>query len=108
MIVRDRTDLPEPDSPTMPSVLPRSSVNETSVTARTSPRGERNDVDTFRTSSSGPEPGTPLGAGADEHLLASSQDALPEGEAPADHVAEVVERQHREEQHDGREHHDVG
>ena len=39
MIERDSTDLPEPDSPTMPSVLPRSRVNDTPSTARTVPRG---------------------------------------------------------------------
>ena len=38
MIDRESTDLPEPDSPTMPSVLPRSSENDTPSTARTSPR----------------------------------------------------------------------
>ena len=31
------TDLPEPDSPTMPSVRPRSSLNDTGSTARTRP-----------------------------------------------------------------------
>ena len=31
MIERESTDLPEPDSPTMPSVLPRSSVNDDAV-----------------------------------------------------------------------------
>jgi hypothetical protein len=34
MIDSASVDLPEPDSPTMPSVLPRSSASETSSTAR--------------------------------------------------------------------------
>ena len=34
-MVRARVLLPEPDSPTMPSVLPASSESETSSTART-------------------------------------------------------------------------
>src|SRR6478672_68000 len=37
MIVRQVTLLPEPDSPTMPSVCPLSTVNETPSTARTTP-----------------------------------------------------------------------
>ena len=37
MIARFETLLPEPDSPTMPSVSPRRSVNETSLTAWTTP-----------------------------------------------------------------------
>jgi hypothetical protein len=39
MIERDSTDLPQPDSPTSPSVRPRSSVNDTPSTALTVPRG---------------------------------------------------------------------
>ena len=38
MIARDRTVFPEPDSPTMPSVLPWSSVSDTPWTARSCPR----------------------------------------------------------------------
>ena len=38
MIERESTDLPQPDSPTMPIVLPRSNENETPSTARTNPR----------------------------------------------------------------------
>ncbi len=56
---RDRTVLPEPDSPTMPSALPRSMVKLTSSTARTRPRGVRNDVDRLVTSSSTPDSGRP-------------------------------------------------
>ena len=37
MIARFETLLPEPDSPTIPSVSPRWSVNETSLTACTTP-----------------------------------------------------------------------
>ena len=44
MIERDRTDLPDPDSPTIPSVLPRSSTIDTLFTATASPRGVLNDV----------------------------------------------------------------
>ena len=39
MMDRDKTLLPEPDSPTTPSMLPRSSVNETPSTARAIPWG---------------------------------------------------------------------
>ena len=38
MIDRDSTDFPEPDSPTMPRVRPRSRVRLTFSTARTGPR----------------------------------------------------------------------
>ncbi len=54
MIERDRIVLPEPDSPTMPIVLPRSSVNETPSTALTKPASVRNAVLRFSTSRSGP------------------------------------------------------
>ncbi len=54
MIERDRIVLPEPDSPTMPIVLPRSSVNDTPSTALTKPASVRNAVLRFSTSSSGP------------------------------------------------------
>ena len=37
MIARFETLLPEPDSPTIPSVSPRCSVKETSLTAFTTP-----------------------------------------------------------------------
>jgi len=48
---RESTVLPEPDSPTMPSVRPRASVNETSSTACTMPAGVRNDVERLSTTS---------------------------------------------------------
>ena len=54
MIDRLRTDLPEPDSPTMPRVRPRSSVSDTPSTARTSPPDVRNPVRRSVTSSSRP------------------------------------------------------
>ena len=47
------TLLPEPDSPTMPSTCPASSVNETPSTARTRPFSVRNETLRSRTSSSG-------------------------------------------------------
>ena len=47
MIERDSTVLPEPDSPTTPSVRPRSSVKDTPSTARTKPRGVAKDVRKF-------------------------------------------------------------
>ena len=40
MIAREVTDLPEPDSPTMPSVLPASRSKETPRTASTRPASE--------------------------------------------------------------------
>src|SRR5919109_2840903 len=54
MIQRDRVDLPEPDSPTMPSVSPAGSSTETSCTAanRVRPRGKY--LDRCSTRRSGP------------------------------------------------------
>ena len=63
MIERDSTDLPEPDSPTMPSVRPRSRRRETPPTAWSAPRGVRNCVTMSFTSSSVAAPGIPLGGG---------------------------------------------
>ena len=54
MIERERIVLPEPDSPTTPRVLPRSSVSDTPSTARTRPRAERKWVLRSRTSSRRP------------------------------------------------------
>ncbi len=45
------TLLPEPDSPTMPSTSPGSSVNETPSTALTTPSSVRNETLRFLTSS---------------------------------------------------------
>ena len=47
------TLLPEPDSPTMPSVSPSYSVADTPSTARTTPSSVRNDTFRLRISSSG-------------------------------------------------------
>jgi hypothetical protein len=44
MIERERTVLPEPDSPTIPRVLPRSRLKLTRSTARTMPRSVRKEV----------------------------------------------------------------
>ena len=42
IMVRDKTLLPEPDSPTMPRVFPRSKENDTPSTARAMPLGVSN------------------------------------------------------------------
>ena len=55
MIERDRTVLPEPDSPTMPRVSPRPSSSETPSTAVRSPRGVLKVVRRSLTVSRGPE-----------------------------------------------------
>ncbi len=55
MIERARIVFPDPDSPTMPSVLPRSSVKLTPSTALTRPRGVRKWVFRSSTSSSTPD-----------------------------------------------------
>ncbi len=47
------TLLPEPDSPTMPSVSPSETVNDTPSTARTTPSSVRKLTLRLRTSSSG-------------------------------------------------------
>ena len=52
MIVRNVTLLPEPDSPTMPRVSPRSSENVTPDTAFTMPSSVRKRVSRLLTSSS--------------------------------------------------------
>ena len=57
MIDRESTDLPEPDSPTIPSVLPRSIDKLTPLTAPTLPRGLENVVESWETSNNGPVPG---------------------------------------------------
>src|SRR5918992_1831350 len=52
MIERTVTDLPQPDSPTMPSISPTSTSKETPSTARTSPARVLKYVWRSRTSSS--------------------------------------------------------
>ena len=54
MMDRERTVFPEPDSPTMPRVSPRSTVNETPSTAWTVPRPVRKAVWRSSTTSRGP------------------------------------------------------
>src|SRR5579863_175493 len=61
------TDLPEPDSPTMPSVSPASSLNESPLTAVTRPSSVRNVVRRLPTSSSGTAARVPLNARQREH-----------------------------------------
>ena len=53
MIARDSTVLPEPDSPTMPSVLPWASVSDTPCTAWSRPREVAKETLRSSTSSSG-------------------------------------------------------
>ena len=64
MIERDSTVLPDPDSPTMPRVRPRSSVNDTPSTAWTVPRSVLNVVETSSTASSGTDALSGAGAAA--------------------------------------------
>ncbi len=52
MIESAVTDLPQPDSPTIPSVLPTSTSNETPSTAWTAPSRVKKYVFRFATSSS--------------------------------------------------------
>ncbi len=52
MIESEVTDLPEPDSPTIPSVEPGSTANESPLTAATVPSSVRNVVLRSRTSKS--------------------------------------------------------
>ena len=52
MIESDVTDLPEPDSPTMPSVEPGSTANDSPLTAATTPSSVLNVVLRSLTSSS--------------------------------------------------------
>ncbi len=54
MIARFETLFPEPDSPTIPRVSPRESVNETSLTAWTTPSDVGNLTVRSRTSRSRP------------------------------------------------------
>ena len=53
MIESAVTDLPEPDSPTIPSVVPASTDNDSPLTARTIPSSVANDVARSTTSRSG-------------------------------------------------------
>ena len=91
MIERDSTVLPEPDSPTTPSVWPRASENDTPSTALTNPRGVANDVRRSRTSSR-----TPSVRRADG-LSVGIRSRFPHVELLSDGVADHVQRQHGEE-----------
>ena len=55
-MARDSTVLPEPDSPTMPSVLPWSSVSDTPCTACSGPRLVAKETWRSSTSSSASRP----------------------------------------------------
>ena len=98
MIERDRIVLPEPLSPTMPSVLPRSSVKLTPSTARTTPRGVWNvgaEVARPRRQRAGPSGRLgALGASRSRHRPPSRM-----SKRLAQHVADEVEGQHGEEHH---------
>src|SRR5262249_27209164 len=52
-MARDSIVLPQPDSPTMPSVRPGASARSTLSTARSAPRGVGNSTETPSTDSSG-------------------------------------------------------
>ena len=91
MIERESTVLPEPDSPTMPSAWPRSSVNDTPSTARTLPRGVLNEVlqvgDLEQHARLGPAAGLRA-----PRRLDRSHHGLPDVEPAGDAVADQVER----------------
>ena len=104
MIDRLSTDFPDPDSPTMPSVRPRSRVSDTPSTACTTPPGVRNPVRRSATSSSRPwarrlsgsrQGG--LGRGAGRTVGRVRRHSTPSARRSGRHVAQVVEGQHREE-----------
>src|SRR4029077_15943007 len=81
------TDLPEPDSPTMPTVSPLATRTSTCSTARTTPRRVENSTVRSATSSSGtvsvttPNSGSPL--------------RIDDGAHP---IAEQIEAEHRDHQ----------
>src|SRR5690242_7825475 len=115
MMLRDSTVLPEPDSPTTPSVRPRSSEKLTPSTARASPRGVLNAVLRSTTSRSGPSSGagskrsSPMLLRRRRALTGSSgsQRTLPDVELRPEHVAEEVERHHGDEDDERWGEHDV-
>ena len=97
MIERDSTDFPQPDSPTTPSVLPRSRLNETPSTARTRAAvglEVRVQVVDLEQRTVERRVGEALAALA---LASASQHAPAHVEAGPHDVTEVVERQHRQE-----------
>src|ERR1700681_195349 len=87
------TDLPQPDSPTMPSVSPSSTWKETPSTARLIPSGVRKWVCRFWTSSNA------IGLEAFGHAGI---------ERITQAVAEQVDGEHGDRQERGGEEHDVG
>src|SRR3954469_17533356 len=98
MIERLSTVLPEPDSPTTPSALPRSSEKVTPSTARTSPRSVRKCVRRSRTSSNTPDSMRPS-AWRCMFTAGRSQCDLLDVEVGAHLVAAEVEGGDGEEQH---------
>ena len=103
MIERESTVLPEPDSPTMPRVCAALERERHAVDrAHDAPVG-REVVATSSTSSSG----TQGRAGSSTGAECRSQAALPHVEPAADDVAEHVQREHGEEDHDRGLEHDV-
>src|SRR5262249_24487556 len=89
------TDLPQPLSPTIATVSPRSTTNETPSTARLTPSGVRKCVCRFSTSSSA--------IGAASKALRHARI-----ERVAQTVAEQVDGKHRHREECRREEHDVG
>src|SRR5713226_9303408 len=89
------TDLPQPLSPTIATVSPRSTAKETPSTARLTPSGVRKCVCRFSTSRSA-MPGWSL------YLLGHARI-----ERIAQPVAQDIDGEHRQRQEDRREQHDV-
>src|SRR3954447_3412880 len=87
------TDLPQPDSPTMPSVSPASTSNETPSTARTTPSGVPKCVCRLSTSS---------------NAIRSEPLGQPRIECVTQPVAQKVHRQHGDAQEYRREKNDIG
>src|ERR1700749_534603 len=86
------TDLPQPDSPTIPSVSPALMWNDTPSTARTTPSGVPKCVCRLSTSSSG----------------MSEALGQPRIERVAHPITQQVHRQHGDAQEDRREEYDIG
>ena len=71
--LRQSTDLPLPDSPTMPRVLPFETASETAALAKTVVSRRRNSVTSPRTSRTGPAGAGAAAAGRDGAGLAMSR-----------------------------------
>src|SRR5260221_10382245 len=109
------TDLPQPDSPTMPSVSPAASSNETPSTACTTPSRVKNCVLRSLTSSSSgkcsPLPnGRHLRGGAwqDAEHTQPGLDLHPRVESGAQAITDEREREHDDRAGDGRQEHRPG